>query len=222
MNIIAVATKTTNSHIALFAVALAATSLAGCAADSSSTPTEEPAVMTESSELTAKHGTAIASVARANVGKGACSVNSGGGRAFDSSCTGNGGQPEYWCADFVRWVWQRAGASHTSELTAAAGSFYTYGQRHRTLHSRPGVGDAVVFGYAGNGYADHVALVTAVHANGTIESVSGDWGGQTGSEEHFSATSHVIMNAPAYGAAIGNRPAVIGMRISGFISPAGL
>jgi hypothetical protein len=38
-------------------------------------------------------GAAIAGIATANVGKHACSANSAGGTAFDSSCTGNGGQP---------------------------------------------------------------------------------------------------------------------------------
>src|SRR5258708_37454968 len=40
----------------------------------------------------------VVSLALANVGKGACSKNSEGGQAFDTSCTGNGGQPQYWCA----------------------------------------------------------------------------------------------------------------------------
>jgi hypothetical protein len=162
----------------------------------------------------------IASIALANVGKGACSVNSAGGKAFATSCTGNGGQPEYWCADFALWVWGQAGVD-TSGLTAAAGSFYTYGQTHGTIHGSPSVGDAVVFDYEGGGVADHVAIVTEVNANGTIESVSGDWGGSGSSEAAFSSTSHVDMNVPAYAAVVGSRPAVIGMTISAFVSPAG-
>ena len=163
---------------------------------------------------------AIASIALANVGKGACSTNSQGGAFFDSSCTGNGGQPEYWCADFARWVWAAAGAPNTNELTAAAGSFYVYGQNHGTLHSSPEVGDAVVFDYKGGGYADHVAIVTAVYSNGTMQTVSGDWGGLSGSEAYFSSTSHVVDNG-VYGSANGSYQPVMGMTISGFISPIG-
>jgi hypothetical protein len=162
----------------------------------------------------------IATIALANVGKGACSTNSKGGHYFDNSCTGNGGSPEYWCADFVMWVWAQAGAN-TSGLTAAAGSFYTYGLDHGTLHSTPAVGDAVVFNYAGDGYAEHVAIVVKVNANGTIETVSGDWGGESGSEAHFSSTSHAVLNAPAYTSTEGAVPGIIGMRISGYIAPAG-
>jgi len=163
----------------------------------------------------------IASIALANVGKSACSRNSAGGSDFDSSCTGNGGRPEYWCADFARWVWGQAGAN-TSGLSAAAGSFYVYGQEHGTLHSSPSVGDAVVFDYVGGGVADHVAIVTRVNSNGTIESVSGDWAGESGSEATFSSTSRADLNAPAYGARVGSKPAIIGMTISGYISPAGV
>ncbi len=164
----------------------------------------------------------IVSIAKANAGKGACSTNSHGGKGFDSSCTGNGGLPEYWCADFARWVWARAGAKDTSQLTAAAGSFYVYGQKHGTLSNKPKVGDAVVFDYHGGGSADHVAIVIKVDSNGTIETISGDWDGQSGSEAHFASTSHVILNTPAYGDHVGNKPAVMGMTISGYVSPVGL
>ncbi len=162
----------------------------------------------------------IASIAMANIGHTACGANSAGGSSYGSSCTGNGGQPEYWCADFARWVWGQAGAS-TNGLSAAAGSFYVYGQNNGTLHNSPLVGDAVVFDYAGGGYADHVAIVVEVSSDGTIETASGDWNGEDGSEAQFSSTSHVVLNSPAYGSAVGSSPGVIGMTISGFISPAG-
>jgi len=164
----------------------------------------------------------IVSIAKANAGKGACSTNSNGGRGFDSSCKGNGGSPEYWCADYARWVWARAGAKDTSQLTAAAGSFYVYGQKHGTLHKKPKVGDAVVFDYHGGGSADHVAIVIKVTSDGSIETISGDWDGQSGSEAHFASTSHVILNTPAYSSKVGSKPGVMGMTISGYVSAVGL
>jgi hypothetical protein len=187
----------------------------GCVASSGS-----EAVGSSTAAVNSGTGASIASIALANVGKGACSRNSAGGDAFDSSCTGNGGYPEYWCADFARWVWAEAGVD-TSELDAAAGSFYVYGQNHGTLHSTPVVGDAVVFDYAGGGVADHVAIVTEVNSNGTIETASGDWSGDSGSEATFASTSHVYLNAPAYWGGVGSVPGIIGMTISGYISPAG-
>ncbi len=175
---------------------------AGCAANGQAAAGEGESV---ASTANAVSTTSIASIALANVGKMACSDNSAGGRAFASSCTGNGGEPEYWCADFALWVWGQAGAD-TSGLTAAAGSFYTYGLDHGTLHSSPAVGDAVVFDYQGGGVADHVAIVTQVNADGTIETVSGDWGGAGSSEAAFASSSHVVHNAPAYRSTEGRPP----------------
>jgi hypothetical protein len=196
-------------------VAVALGTLAGCGAQA---PGSDDASSERSEALST---TTIASIAKANLGKGACSTNSQGGHAFDSSCTGNGGEPEYWCADFARWVWGAAGVGNLGGLSAAAGSFYVYGENNHTLSNTPHVGDAVVFNYHGGGSADHVAIVVQVNGNGTIETVSGDWGGQSGSEAHFSSTSHADLNAPAYAGVVGSVPGIIGMQISGFISPAG-
>jgi hypothetical protein len=165
-------------------------------------------------------GEKIAKLAKANLDKKACSENSEGSKDFDSSCTGDDGKPEYWCADFARWVWAKAGVTETKGLTAAAGSFYTYGKSHGTVHSEPAIGDAVVFDYKGDGVADHVAIVTKVDSNGDIETVSGDWDGDDGSESHFASTSHVRLNSPAYSHEVGSEPKVMGMKISGFIAPA--
>ncbi|MDQ2957091.1 MAG: hypothetical protein M3Y42_09015 [Actinomycetota bacterium] len=73
---------------------------------------------------TASAGTpaGIGALATANHAKMACSTNSLGGHGFATSCTGNGGQPEYWCADFARWVWANEGVSYTSDLNALAAS----------------------------------------------------------------------------------------------------
>ncbi len=209
--------KLNSSLVVLSLCAVNLVALSACVAETE--PADSDSVDTTTDPLTSSQ---IADLAKANLGKGACSTNSRGGHAFDTSCTGNGGLPEYWCADFARWVWAKVGAQHADELTAAAGSFYTYGERHGTLSHTPKVGDAVVFDYHGGGSADHVAIVTQVNSNGTIETVSGDWDGQSGSEAHFSSTSHVILNAPAYHGAVGSKPNVMGMTISGFISPVGL
>jgi hypothetical protein len=163
-------------------------------------------------------GSTIAAIATANIGLGACSTNSEGGTAFETSCDGNDGEPEYWCADFAQWVWQEAGAD-TTGLDAAAGSFYVYGQNNGTLHVTPLLGDAVVFNYGGDGYADHVAIVIEVNADGTIETVSGDWNGTGSTEAEFSSTSSVVLNSPAYPGVVETAPDIMGMTISGFVSP---
>jgi hypothetical protein len=96
-----------------------------------------------------------------------------------------------WCAEFVRWVWSRAGVTATTGLNAYAQSFQTYGQRNRTWHPRAGYsprpGDAVVFDWdhlpAGNGRGydpypiDHVAIVVAT-GGGRLSTIGGDQGGR--------------------------------------------
>src|SRR5580658_5904491 len=182
---------------ALFAGSCAATLLPASGASAAAPEPVHPVMTPQVS------GSSIATLALANVGMMACSTNSLGGSYFDSSCMGNGGSPEYWCADFALWVWANAGVSNVSGLDAAAGSFYVYGQNNGTLTDVPAVGDAVVFDYSGGGVADHVAIVTQVNSDGTIETVSGDWNGDNGSEATFSSTSQVVLNSPAYSSKIG-------------------
>jgi hypothetical protein len=160
----------------------------------------------------------IVELATANLDKHACSENSEHQTGYYTSCHGNDGSPEYWCADFARWTWLKAGKD-VSELSAAAGSFYEYGERHGTLHDSPAVGDAVVFNYVGGGVAEHVAIVSKVESDGRIETISGDWDGQSGTEAHFASTSRVVRNTPAYGHDVGTEPGVMGMKISKYVSP---
>jgi hypothetical protein len=160
----------------------------------------------------------IVALAEANLGKHACSENSEHQKGYYTSCDGNGGSPEYWCADFARWTWLKAGKD-VSELSAAAGSFYLYGERHGTLHDSPKVGDAVVFNYVGGGVAEHVAIVSSVASDGKIETISGDWDGESGSEAHFASTSRVVHNTPAYNHDVGTEPGIMGMKISKYVSP---
>ena len=84
-----------------------------------------------------------------NVGGMACTTNSLGGQGFLSSCTGNGGEPEYWCADFAKWVWQQEGVQNTGALTPAAASFYSYGTSYGTFTTVPRPGYAAVFSASG-------------------------------------------------------------------------
>jgi len=125
----------------------------------------------------------LAGLAGDNLGKKYCSTNSKGGVGFETSCQG-----EFWCSDFVKWVWAESGIDSTG-LDAWAGHFGRYG----AVQSTPHVGDAVLFNYdSSKSYADHVALVTAVYPDGNIDAISGDVGGQTGgSDPLFWSTAFV-------------------------------
>jgi hypothetical protein len=91
---------------------------------------------------------------------------------------------EFWCADFTKWVWEKGGVtSKLRTLTPSAASFYTWGAdhgEHISFGGTPKRGDAVILYPPGtktpNGsYADHVGIVTAVHSNGTVNLVNGDF-----------------------------------------------
>ncbi|MEU3723001.1 CHAP domain-containing protein, partial [Streptomyces sp. NPDC031705] len=106
----------------------------------------------------------VASIARNEVG-GTCS---------DYNCQ----YPGAWCAEFTRWVWNKAGAN-TSGISAAAVSIYQYGKNKGTLHSTPQVGDAVLYdrdGSLNDGEADHVNIVVAVSGD-DIQTVGGNESG---------------------------------------------
>ncbi|MFE0704811.1 CHAP domain-containing protein [Streptomyces sp. NPDC058872] len=106
----------------------------------------------------------VATIARAQVGN----------TCGDYNCQ----YPTAWCAEFTRWVWNRAGAD-TSGISAAAVSLYDYGKRKGTLHSTPQVGDAVVYdkdGSLNDGNADHVNIVVAVDGD-NIQTVGGNESG---------------------------------------------
>ena len=169
------------------------------------------------------------SLAADNIGKtaGTCATtpthNSLGGDQFEYSCAGGySGGPEYWCADFAKWVWANSGYD-TSGLTAAAQSFYEYGQSHGTFHGTAQAGDAVVYSSSPGGYADHVAIVTAVNSDGSIVTANGDWGGQGGSGmAHFAVTSSVVkITVPAAQASAGSWVPAADYYITGIVGPSG-
>jgi hypothetical protein len=92
---------------------------------------------------------------------------------------------EAWCADFLKRVWSQSGVRGLDDTANGihpnAGSAWLYGVAHNTLSARPTVGAAVIFNDAVGSnpttVADHVAIVTKVNANGTIESIGGNQDG---------------------------------------------
>ena len=172
-----------------------------------------------------------ATLAAANIGKsaGTCAdtptYNTLGGSEFTNSCSGGG---ELWCADFAMWAWANSGLS-TTGLTAAACSFYVYGQNNGTLHTSttyvPQPGDAIVYDYTGDGVADHVAIVTAVNSDGSVVTANGDFGGTPNSSNQvFSDTSSVVSATISESQrSVGSEPSTVdpadGFHISAYVSP---
>ncbi|HEY9243491.1 MAG TPA: PKD domain-containing protein [Streptosporangiaceae bacterium] len=114
---------------------------------------------------------------------------------------------EPWCSDFAKWVWQRAGVTaDMNTLNAGSVSFYDWGLgQGETMPvdgGTPAVGDAIVFFPPGTvtatGYADHVGIVTAVNADGTIDMVNGDFLGAS----NISAQYNTGISLPNWSASI--------------------
>lgn len=93
---------------------------------------------------------------------------------------------ETWCSDFNKWVWEQAGITEDIDtINAGAVSYYQWatehGQSPKPDTGTPQVGDSVLFFRKASfpGFADHVGIVTAVHPDGSIDMVNGDFGGGT-------------------------------------------
>jgi hypothetical protein len=91
---------------------------------------------------------------------------------------------ETWCSDFNKWVWEQTGITDDiNTINAGAVSYYTWatehGQTPKPDTGTPQVGDSVLFFSKASfpGFADHVGIVTAVHPDGSIDMVNGDFNG---------------------------------------------
>lgn len=85
---------------------------------------------------------------------------------------------EPWCAIFLVWLARRSGATvpHQAYTPGMADSFAAHGR----WGSKPRVGAFVFFDWGGSrvrANIDHVGIVTAVHADGSVSTVEGNKGG---------------------------------------------
>jgi len=173
-----------------------------------------------------KFRASVARIAIGEIGQTPCSRRTDDKPGYFTSCheDGKSGPPQLWCADFVRWVWYKAGAINaapgTTILTPAAASFVKYGR----LRRKPRVGDAVLFGYQPDAKpaptAAHIAIVVKVNAaEGTIVSVGGDEGGEPGTDAHFAVTARVIQDGPYNSKPQTTGPGAPSGPLSGYVSP---
>nr|WP_240978368.1 PKD domain-containing protein [Planctomonas sp. JC2975] len=186
--------------------AAAPTSAPGTAAPA---PTDQAKTSSDSASTAGVNalGASIAKIALSQVGNGDNPVVTGFGglncnpyttevAGFSANSDGCGydstfnvrNSNENWCADFVKWVWQQAGITQDmNTINAAASSFVQWavddGQTPVADSGTPVVGDAVVFFHAGAisaaRYADHVGIIVAVHDDGTVDMVNGDFSSST-------------------------------------------
>ncbi|MFF9038549.1 CHAP domain-containing protein, partial [Streptomyces sp. NPDC014892] len=118
-----------------------------------------------------------------------------------------------WCAYFASWVWRTAGVADVPD-TAVARGVGLWGKERGQFSPRPagGIGnpepgDIVVYGTPAAVAGGHVSIVSAVHDNGTITTVDGNYGDKVARRT------------------VNPRTAVSGtddLPISGYVKPAGL
>jgi len=80
-----------------------------------------------------------------------------------------------WCAIFAGWTWRSAGVKPVF-TTAVARGVGLWGKQRGLFRSTPRIGDIAVYGPPANVVGGHVAVVVAVHSNGTIDTVDGNFG----------------------------------------------
>jgi hypothetical protein len=198
-----------------FTLATSAALIAGLlVACSGGPPTGSTSEQASASGGSSPCGGAVAKVALSKVGMKACSADNTSN--FGTSCAG--GKAEYWCADFAKSVWSAQGAD-VSGLNSSSNSFLTYGNTNGTFSTTPAVGDAVLFSStAGGTSAAHVGLVTAVNPDGSINTVSGDWGGTSG---NFAATASVkqVNGIPS---GVGSTSSYTRQYVIGYVAPKGV
>jgi hypothetical protein len=136
------------------------------------------------------------------------------GRAY-----GMDGQP--WCAMFLWWVGQQAGAGALIPKAAYTPTLAGWYQQRGRADRTPRVGSLVFFDWPGDGVdrISHVGLVEAVNADGTLTTIEGNTSqGTAGSQRDGGgvwrrkrATSSVVVYGhPAYDGAVGRAPDAVG------------
>jgi beta-N-acetylhexosaminidase len=88
------------------------------------------------------------------------------------------GRCEFWCSDFLTWVWEHAGVK--IPISPGSQEVYTWGQAHSQVlppTATPAPGDAVEFGTGPESTttSTHVAIVEKVYPDGEITIINGDY-----------------------------------------------
>ncbi|HEX5739965.1 MAG TPA: FG-GAP-like repeat-containing protein [Pilimelia sp.] len=119
-------------------------------------------------------GPAIAARARAEVGVSASA----------RKCQPYGPLCVDWCAMFATWVWEQAGIADVPRGEYVATALGAWGRQRGLFSGRPAgsrggdprPGDLIVYGEPAQGLGGHVAVVAAVHRDGTLTTVDGNFG----------------------------------------------
>jgi hypothetical protein len=124
-----------------------------------------------------------------------------GNRTVFGQWYGLDGNP--WCAMFFSYCTYTTGTpcpATTSKGFAYCPSGVNWFKSRGAWHSAPQVGDAVFYDWDGDGISDHIGIVEAVHADGSVGTIEGNADNQV---ERRTRSGRTIIGygRPAYGAA---------------------
>jgi hypothetical protein len=123
-----------------------------------------------------------------------------------------------WCAQFVWWVGQQAGAGHLIPKSAYTPTLAGWFQQRGLASKTPRVGSLVFFDWPGDGVdrISHVGLVEAVNADGTLTTIEGNTTSGTAGDQRMgggvwrrrrSTSAVIVYGHPAYDGAAAAAPA---------------
>jgi hypothetical protein len=137
----------------------------------------------------------VLKIAESQVGTKENGSNGGGARKYQKYF-GRGAEP--WCADFVSWVFSKAGKKTNSPYCP------TFIQQLKKQgrwkgHHNPKPGDIVFFDWGHDGKADHVGIVKHVNHDGSVETIEGNTGKPGGGQEGVWEKKRYAMQIVGYG-----------------------
>ncbi|MFF0411193.1 CHAP domain-containing protein [Kitasatospora sp. NPDC004745] len=169
---------------------------------------------TDASAVTSAPATRVGSALRdriVSVARGEVGVREGSAECDKYFPGGSHTCRTSWCAAFAEWTWRKAGVKEVpTDLTGRGVG--AWGQKHHLWHdrgaARPEPGDLVVYGKpAPRETGGHVAVVVAVHGDGTIDTVDGNYG------DKVTLRSHLDPEHATGGAK--------GLPVTGYVTPPG-
>lgn len=117
-------------------------------------------------------------------------------REYRSATAGARNTPGPWCAYFVSWLAQGAGApiGPGGKGTGYVPTLEAWGRQEQRFSSgstRPNPGDIVIFDWGRDGTADHTGIVERVDANGRIHTIEGNSSNMVTRREYPAGSSSI-------------------------------
>ncbi|SOB88464.1 CHAP domain-containing protein [Streptomyces sp. 1331.2] len=175
-------------------------------------PLDEAVAPASSAQASSALRNKIVSVARGEVTRkgGEPEDSHACNKYFEYTKVGHGScQETSWCAAFAEWVWHKAGVKGVPDDTLAARGIGKWGVERGLFHRlggyTPKPGDLMIYGEPDGHTPGHVGVVVAVHPNGTVDTVDGNYSDKVTLREDLKP-SEVVVNHKD---------------VSGFVSPPG-